>query len=148
MQVDYFVQTRSMNTNGNFVKWPVGVEGREHAVNFRTEDEYIHLSMVAHFCYKDALKIHDLSRQAKFFRSKIVEYFTFPKKNISKPVSLHDFTKLEKATQFSIWLYQVVKLGKYHDTRLLRKENNPLVNPERVIHLCQIEDTSHVNLIK
>ena len=104
MHVDYFVKTRTMKTYGKFVKWPVGVSGNHHIVNIQTEKDCVHLSMVAHFCYKDGLKICDLSRQAKFFRNKIGEYFTFPE-NISKPVSIHDFGKIEKATETSIWLY-------------------------------------------
>ena len=38
--------------------------------------------------------------------------------------------------------------SKSHDIRLLRKGNKPTVDPERVTHLCQIEDTSLVVLIK
>ena len=59
-----------MKTYGNFVKRPVGVSGREHVVIVRTEHDCGHLSMLAHFYYKDALKMQDLSRQAEFIRSK------------------------------------------------------------------------------
>ena len=70
MHVDYFVKTRGMKINGKYVKWPKGVSGREHVVNLRTEYDCVHLSMVAHLCYKDALKIHDLPRQANFLEAK------------------------------------------------------------------------------
>ena len=103
--------------------------------------------MAAHFCYKVALKIHDLSRQATFFRSKVGKYFTFPE-NISNLYQFMIFKKIEKASETSIWLDQIVKIGKSHDKRLLCKENNPLVHPDRVIHLCLIEDTDHVVLVK
>ena len=81
------------------------------------------------------------------YKEKVGEYFTFPEK-ISKPVSLNYFSTIEKATETFIWLYQIVKLDKSHDMRLLRKGNNPSVDSDRVIHLCLIEDTHHIVLLK
>ena len=67
VHVDNFVKTRSMKTYDIYVKWPVAVSGRERIVNIRTERDCVHQSMVANFCYKNALRMHDLSRQARFF---------------------------------------------------------------------------------
>ena len=103
--------------------------------------------MVAHFCHKEVRKLKNIKDEAKVYKKKEGQYFTFPE-NVSQPVSLHDFGKIEKATETSIWLYQVVKIGKSHDIRLLCKGNNPSVDPERIIHLCLIEDSDHIVLVK
>ena len=119
------------------------VSGNHHIGKHITKEEGVHLAMVALFCYKDALKVHNISQQARFYKIKVGEYFTFPE-NISKRVSIHDFVKIEKATEATIWLYQFVKQGKSHDIRLFRKRNNTSVHPDRVIYLCQIEDIDHI----
>ena len=96
------------------------------------------LSMVAHYCHEEVRKLKNFNRKAMIYKKKIGEYFTFPGK-ISKPT---------KTTQTSFWSYQIVKLGKSHDIRLLRKGNNPSVDPQRAIHHCLIEDTNHIVLVK
>ena len=79
-----------LKTYGAFVKWPVGVSGREHVVNMRTEDDCVRLSMIAHFCHKEIRKLKNVEREATAYKKKIREYFTFPE-NVSKLVSLLDF---------------------------------------------------------
>ena len=74
-----------MKTYGKYVKWPLGVSGNHHIVNIQAEEDCVHLSLMATFCYEDALKLHNLSQQSRFSNSKVGEYFTFPE-NISKPV--------------------------------------------------------------
>ena len=103
--------------------------------------------MVAHFSYKDALKLHNPSQQARFYKNKVAKYFTFPK-NFSNAVSIHDFAKIEKANKTSIWLYQIVKVWKSRDIRFSCKGNYLSVLPDRVIHACQVENTSYIVLVK
>ena len=95
MHVDYSAKTRTKKTYGKYVECPVGVSGIHHVVSIQTEEDRVHLSMIALFCYKEVIKIHYLSRQASFYMSKIGKYFTFPE-NKSKPVSVNNFNKNEK----------------------------------------------------
>ena len=103
MQI-FFVKTRSLKLYGKYFKWPVGVSGMHYVVKIQTGEDCVHLSNYSTFllqgCYQDTRSF----RQARFYRRRIEKYFTFPK-NISKPVTNHDFGKIEKTTETSIWLY-------------------------------------------
>ena len=79
MQVNYFVKTCSMKTYGKYVKWPVGVYGNRHIVKVQNKDDCVLLLVTAHFCYKDALKMHNFSQQARSHRNKAGKHFTFAK---------------------------------------------------------------------
>ena len=45
-------------------------------------------------------------------------------------------------------MYLFVKLGDNHDIRLLCKGNGTSVHPVRVINLCDIEEATHLVLLK
>ena len=147
LRVDYYKTTRNMKSYGSYVEWPKGVPGSKHVVNIRTTNDCVKLSMVAHFCHQEVQKLKNCQREAVVYKKKVGDYFNFPT-DIPTPISIENFDKIEKQTLTDIWLYQVSKNDKTHSIRLLRKGKNSSAPPNRVIHLCQIDDSDHLVLIK
>ena len=79
MHVNNFAKTRIIKSYGKYAVWPLGVSGMYRVVNLQTGENCVHLSMIAHFCFKKALKMHNLSRQARFHRNRIDKYHIFLK---------------------------------------------------------------------
>ena len=113
MHVLYFVKTHCMKIYGKYVNQPVGVSGKEHVLNIQTEEDCVHLSMIGHFPYKNALDLHNLSHLEKFYRSKEGKYFTFPEKHF-KPFFnsiKHNWKRKYKILMTRFYVFELIYIS-------------------------------------
>ena len=91
----------------------------------QSENDCVHISMIAHFNYQeDDRKTKNANKEARFSISGKRQYFDFPK-GLPTPIPQKSLEKIARDTKTEMWLYQVTKQGKKYNVRFLRKQIQP-----------------------
>ena len=145
-----FFKEGSLVGHGNYVKWPARTRGERKIINIRTKGyDCFPLSIAAHFIHD---KLHKTAKKnpdkvLKHYKEKVTE-MKFPL-HLTLTCAIHDFPEIEQALDIDLWLYKLTNENDPdNEIKLERKGTNPSVDKERAVHLCAINESKHVVLIK
>ena len=146
-----FSRDKTVNSFGKFkFEYPSNVAGVRNIINIRTDINCVEYCMIAHFLLEE--RIHPLYNSMHLieYQKRRGVYFNFPN-TVKSPIALSDFNIIEKATHYSIFVYnlRMVKNNfSKHKIRVIRTGKNLNAPSNRIIYLLQINDPKHVMLIQ
>ena len=150
LDVDYFAESRSIQSLGMYVELPRNLPGKKHLVNIKTKDKCVELSLYAHFYHKYNKTNLTLSEfdYKSFNHEKGFIKFPHLKDDF---ISIETFDKIEKYTNTDIYVYSILNVdSKKPQIKVIRKGKNPSINEERRIYLLSLPsiNSDHICLIK
>lgn len=123
--------------------YPAKYPGNHFLININTENNCVEYCLISHFLKQNNGRAYS----ERTYRRHRNIFFTFP--DIQTPVKIEDFSKIERATECNIFLYNLSreKNGDAYTLKLLRKGENKSALPKNQVALLQLEEIQHVCLI-
>ena len=151
LELVVFNKDKTVKSFGKFeFEYPSNVAGVRNIINIRTDINCVEYCMIAHFLLEE--RIHPLynSMHLLEYQKRRGVYFKFPN-TVKSPIALSDFNIIEKATNCSIFIYNLrteKNNSSKYKVRIIRTGRNSNAPSTRIIYLLQINDQKHVMLIR